>query len=122
MEMICVNVTECIWFRIGSSAGCCEHSNEPSSFSNLYGEGVPDSVTEAVSKQAVTEQMCSTVFHPGACISNFESDAKYHEIYRVFPHSLHSDAGIMSRNIMTSPFQLLSNSLLICFCKTTLYS
>lgn len=86
----------------------------------FYKEGwgsVPDSVTDTVSRGAVTEQMCSTVFHSGACVSNFESGAICSEICRVFPQSLHSDAGIMPRNIMTSPFQFLSNSLLAVFVK-----
>ena len=53
---------EYIWLRIGSSAGCCEHGDEPLSSHNLYWGGVDsDSVTDAVSIWAVTEQICSTV-------------------------------------------------------------
>jgi hypothetical protein len=61
------------------------------------GGGVPDSI------RALTEQTCSTVtfgtFLPGACISNYESDAICPEIYRVFPRSLPANGGIIPETL-----------------------
>jgi hypothetical protein len=118
MEMVCETVTEYIWLRVGSSAGCCEHGNEHSSSSNLYwgGGGGPDSATDTISIPTLTDQTCSAVtfgtFLPVACISNCNSDAICPETYRVFPHYLSANGGIIPQNIMTASLQLLSNSLL----------